>query len=396
MAARFPYYLLADSPRAARRRRAHRRAADPRQRHRRRPQGFVYKRVPHITLKSIAQNPDIHEGNEPRRDRRGDRPSRRERAPLRRALRGPQEGPRPGPFTVESLSPAPRPAFGDGPEPPRRQTAAANGRRRPNFEQTILDNLARLASRTRQARRAARVRSARALRRQVDPGDGRVHRGRGRRTPRRDRARPGVRHSRPRPHQGGREGGDRGVGFDLLVVAASRSTRTRARGEEFRPPTTASPCRRSADSAASGCCWSDEPRPAMGEDLLKKTGAGNLFMVFGEPDIDVRGRRRRARGRDPRRRRLRPDDRRGPQSTSTDDIACWFIDTNYNGEAFFVRHAYFTGGNDPYERLRQRAHGRHRRGRMGVALLDRRAARSRSPRPARSPSRSSTTTATRS
>src|SRR5437879_4662527 len=41
------------------------------------------------------------------------------------------------------------------------------------------------------------------------------------------------------------------------------------------------------------------------------------------------------------------------RSASTDDIACWFIDTNYNGESFFVRHAYFTGGNDPYAQLRR-------------------------------------------
>jgi adenine-specific DNA-methyltransferase len=41
------------------------------------------------------------------------------------------------------------------------------------------------------------------------------------------------------------------------------------------------------------------------------------------------------------------------RSHSTDDIACWFIDTDYNEESFFVRHAYFLGSNDPYERLRR-------------------------------------------
>jgi adenine-specific DNA-methyltransferase len=41
------------------------------------------------------------------------------------------------------------------------------------------------------------------------------------------------------------------------------------------------------------------------------------------------------------------------RSRSTDDIACWFIDTNYNGESFFVRHAYFTGAGDPYEKLKR-------------------------------------------
>lgn len=41
------------------------------------------------------------------------------------------------------------------------------------------------------------------------------------------------------------------------------------------------------------------------------------------------------------------------RSNSTDDIACWFIDTNYDGESFFVRHAYFTGADKPYEKLKR-------------------------------------------
>ena len=41
------------------------------------------------------------------------------------------------------------------------------------------------------------------------------------------------------------------------------------------------------------------------------------------------------------------------RSSSTDDIACWFIDTDYNGESFFVRHAYFTGGDEPYDKLKR-------------------------------------------
>lgn len=40
------------------------------------------------------------------------------------------------------------------------------------------------------------------------------------------------------------------------------------------------------------------------------------------------------------------------RSSSPDEIACWFIDTDYNGESFFARHAYFTGGDDPYGELR--------------------------------------------
>jgi adenine-specific DNA-methyltransferase len=40
------------------------------------------------------------------------------------------------------------------------------------------------------------------------------------------------------------------------------------------------------------------------------------------------------------------------RSDSTDGIACWLIDTDYNEESFFVRHAYFLGQNDPYGALR--------------------------------------------
>lgn len=41
------------------------------------------------------------------------------------------------------------------------------------------------------------------------------------------------------------------------------------------------------------------------------------------------------------------------RSHSTDDIACWFIDTDYNEECFFVRQAYFCGGDEPYDRLKR-------------------------------------------
>ena len=77
-------------------------------------------------------------------------------------------------------------------------------------------------------------------------------------------------------------------------------------------------------------------------------------MVFGEPDIkittegtdgnltvEVRG----VDVYDPTTGQIR--------SSSTDDIACGFVDTDYNGESFFVRHAYFTGGDEPYEKLKR-------------------------------------------
>jgi adenine-specific DNA-methyltransferase len=94
------------------------------------------------------------------------------------------------------------------------------------------------------------------------------------------------------------------------------------------------------------------PDLMMGDDLLKKTGAANLFMVFGEPDVTIKEEAGQIvvelRGLDVY------DPTTGEiRSNSTDDIACWFIDSNYNRESFFVRHAYFTGGNEPYDRLKR-------------------------------------------
>ncbi len=40
------------------------------------------------------------------------------------------------------------------------------------------------------------------------------------------------------------------------------------------------------------------------------------------------------------------------RSDGPEGIACWFIDTDYNEESFFVRHAYFLGANDPYKSLK--------------------------------------------
>lgn len=56
------------------------------------------------------------------------------------------------------------------------------------------------------------------------------------------------------------------------------------------------------------------------------------------------------------------------RSHSTDDIACWFVDTNYNGESFFVRHAYFTGGDQPYEKTKTGVEGGDRRSGVECAL----------------------------
>ncbi len=89
----------------------------------------------------------------------------------------------------------------------------------------------------------------------------------------------------------------------------------------------------------------------MAEDL-KNTGKGNLFVVFGEPDIDLLPQK------DGRMCvKVKGVDVFKPQtgevvSDGADGIACWFIDTDYNEESFFVRHAYFLGANDPYGSLK--------------------------------------------
>lgn len=97
------------------------------------------------------------------------------------------------------------------------------------------------------------------------------------------------------------------------------------------------------------------PDLSMG-DLLKKTGAGNLFLAFGEPEIRIN------EGKDgysvevvgvdvydPVKNEIRSSGSGDPEH----EIAAWFVDTNYNGQAFFVTHAYFLGSNKPYENLKK-------------------------------------------
>ena len=89
----------------------------------------------------------------------------------------------------------------------------------------------------------------------------------------------------------------------------------------------------------------------MAEDL-KNTGKGNLFVIFGEPDIQIldapdRQIQVKVNGVDV----FHPSTGE-VRSNGPDEIACWFVDTDYNEESFFVRHAYFLGANDPYKALK--------------------------------------------
>ncbi|AOS83633.1 DNA methylase [Chlorobaculum limnaeum] len=141
--------------------------------------------------------------------------------------------------------------------------------------------------------------------------------------------------SRPDLVGAAREAGD--AGFDVLVACAFNYD---AHSSEFnklgRIPVLKA--RMNADLH-------------MAEDL-KNTGKGNLFVIFGEPDIDILDAdggkiQVRVNGVDvfhPNTGEVRSDGAEG--------IACWFIDTDYNMESFFVRQAYFLGANDPYKALK--------------------------------------------
>ena len=92
-------------------------------------------------------------------------------------------------------------------------------------------------------------------------------------------------------------------------------------------------------------------------DDLKNTGKGNLFVIFGEPDIDVIPVEGDDTAAEQFQVRINGVDVFHPNtgeihSDGADGIACWFIDTDYNEESFFVRHAYFLGAGDPYKALK--------------------------------------------
>ena len=141
--------------------------------------------------------------------------------------------------------------------------------------------------------------------------------------------------SRPDLVEAAREAGD--AGFDVLIACAFNYE---AHANEFhklgRIPVLKARMNADLHMAAD----------------LKATGKGNLFVIFGEPDIEIL---------DPDQSQIRVkvhgvdvfDPSTGEvRSDDTDKIACWFVDTDYNGESFFVRHAYFLGQNDPYKALK--------------------------------------------
>ena len=390
MGARFPYYMLADSPEGQQREaRISRKAPSTEPTYGRIRQGFVYRRVPHIMLKQIAHNAEIdviweeyQEILEPLREKlnaqlgtdweeweippRPDddwepdarsvfeewwkvRIARQEEidgsiaanAPFEYLYDKPYEDKKivrvAGPFTVESLSP--HRVLGVGAEDQLLDRAAerplSDYSERQDFASMILDQL-RTAG-VQQAHKEDRIDFTSVT---GWPGDYVCALGQYMEAGRARRA--GIligpefgTVSRPDLVAAAKEAAE--AGFDSVVACAFNYD---ARSADFvkvgRVPILKA--RMNADLHMA--------------DELKNTGAGNLFVIFGEPDIDIQGVddgqiQVEIKGVDvfhPGTGEVRSDD--------TDGIACWFIDTDYNEESFFVRHAYFLGANDPYKALK--------------------------------------------
>ncbi|MCC5805580.1 MAG: site-specific DNA-methyltransferase [Opitutales bacterium] len=394
MGARYPYYLLADSPEGRAKEAALTRTAPPEGRcHGNVRQGFVYERVPHITLKSIANNAEIDviwEGFQPkleslRKQLNAALDQKREEWEIPREAG--KDWPKParelhgewwkqriarqkeidasiaakadheylydkpyedkkrvrvaGPFTVESLSPHRTLGVDENDDLIDPLVLASRqenyGEPQQDFATMVLENL-RTAG-VQQAHREDRIHftSLAPWPGELVCAEGRYTEGEGGKE-----KRAGIfigpefgTVARADLVAAAREAGD--ADFDVLIACAFNYE---ARTTEFeklgRLPVLKA--RMNADLH-------------MAEEL-KNTGSGNLFVIFGEPDIDLLtdpdGRLRvKVNGIDV----FKPHLGR-VESSNTDEIACWFVDTDYNEESFFVRHAYFLGANDPYKSLK--------------------------------------------
>ena len=410
MGARYPYYLLADSPEGQRKEaKIAGKAPSEMLTHGNVRHGFVYERVPHVTLKSIANNAEIdviHEQFQatlgPLRDelnaalkkhweeweipRTADdkwsakvetlhaewwkqRIARQQAIDASIAAKAdseylydkPYEDPKKvrvaGPFTVESLSPHRVLGVDEHDELIDTVAEARLGYGdEPDFAALILDNL-RTAG-VQQAHKDDRIvfssltpwpgdlvcaEGRYGEEEETERDEGRVKRGKGKRLSAAKRAAIFIGPefgtvSRPDLVDAAREAAE--AGFDVLVACAFNFD---AHASEFgklgRIPILKA--RMNADLHMAGD--------------LKNTGKGNLFVIFGEPDVDLLP----AAGDDEDRILVRINgvDVFHPntgevRSDGPEGIACWFIDTDYDGESFFVRHAYFLGAGDPYKALK--------------------------------------------
>src|SRR5579871_6151610 len=394
MGARYPYYLLADSPEGKTKE-----AEITRSTPRMTPtcgnirQGFVYERVPHITLKSIANNVEIDviwdkwqatleplraalnkalskswEEWEIPREAEDKWPEAAKAAHAKwwqaRIARQKQidasiaakaefeylydkpytDGSRvrvAGPFTVESLSPHRAVAVDaddrlmEGVAEPGRRYRHNGSATPEDFADMILENLK--AAGVQQAQKEDRITFT-----SLTGWPGRYICAEGKFMEGNKERRAGIligpefgTVSRPDLVAAAREAGD--AGFDVLIACAFNYDAHSAEFDKLgRVPVLKAHM---------------NPDLHMGDDL-KATASGNLFVVFGEPDIDIEKLkdgmiRVKINGIDVFKPQTGEIESGGPES-----IALWMIDTDYNEESFFVRHAYFLGANDPYKALK--------------------------------------------
>lgn len=368
MGARFPHYLLADSP--AGREMASELGGSPLPpaetggdiRH-----GFVYERVQHVTLKSIANNPDIEEGM----SREEIDEAIRRHADFELLYDKPYEDKGKvrvsGPFTVESLSPHRSLAFAgsavdatgapneDAERPIPEELSGDGSRGDAQFEQTILENLRTAGIQTGEKDKRIALES-------LEPYASTYIQAVGERTgangdsPKRIGVTIGPQYGTVGPgfiKDAAREA-NRAGDIDLLCVLAFAFDPQVVDGGDDEYVAAVGDFASVAGERRLGkvpvLLVRMNADLVMGEEL-KKTGAGNLFTVFGEPDIEI------VSEGDDLRVILQGVDVYDPntgelRSNDTDRLALWMIDTAYNGESFFVRHCYFTGGQDPYKRLK--------------------------------------------
>lgn len=359
MGAQFPWYLLADS------REGHSKleelAASSLPRHSfagNVKHGFVYERVLHVTQSSIANNPDINvDASREEIDAAIKRHSGYEEL-VDKPYRDNSRVRVTGPFSVESLSPHRALSFRDWDESSS-ETEAAKDADAPNFEQSILDNLSKAGIQN--GTKAERIKFA-----AFETYAGSYVQAIGEQVPSGDHAKPSRVGIAVGPQYGT-------VSASYVKNAAKEAIKAEnvdllcILGFAFDPNVTnvTETDGVTVEATDEGFAQVEGARllgklPVlmvrmnadllMGEEL-KKTGAGNLFTVFGEPDIDI------SKTADGYVVDLKGVDIYDPttgevRSNDTSQIALWMIDTDYNGESFFVRHCYFTGGNDPYKRLK--------------------------------------------
>jgi len=319
--------------------------------------GFVYKRVPHITLKSIANNPDIKEGmsreeidaaiakhadteilyDQPYTENKRIRVS--------------------GPFTVESLSP--HRILSADEERPRSEKSPEKTSGHGQFETMILDNLKKAGVQN-------TIKNERLKFDNLETFAGLYIQGEGEYTESGQSKRVaiciGPEHGTVSPElvkEAAKEA-MKGAGFDLLIVCGfAFDPHANEVAKQFAPESS----KKSKESVIAESIRKYgkltvllarmNPDLAMGDELLKKTGAGNLFMIFGEPDIKIEKLKDNMMTIEIKGLDVYDPTTGQIRSRSTDDIACWFIDTDYNEESFFVRHAYFSGADEPYEKLKK-------------------------------------------